>query len=48
MDRVICARVDEAVTRELDLLGRQLKTSKKAGLEEAIRRHAGSVATGWR
>jgi hypothetical protein len=43
MDKVISARIDEGVARELDLLARQLKTSKKAVLEEAIRRYADSL-----
>ena len=43
MDRVISARIDEGVARELDLLARHLKISKKAVLEEAIRRYAAGL-----
>ncbi|WP_446008463.1 ribbon-helix-helix protein, CopG family [Candidatus Electrothrix sp.] len=37
MDKVFSARVDEAVIRQIDLLTRELKTSKKAIIESAIR-----------
>jgi predicted transcriptional regulator len=36
MDKILSARVDEAVLRKLGLLAARLKTTKKAIIEEAI------------
>lgn len=37
MDKVLSARVDETVIRQIGLLARELKTTKKAIIESAIR-----------
>jgi len=37
MDKVLSARVDEAVIRQIGLLARELKTTKKAIIESAVR-----------
>ena len=44
MDRVLSARVDEAVYQRIGLLARELGTSKKAVIERAIRELAERVA----
>jgi len=43
MDRIISARIDEAVIERIGLLATQLKKSKKAVIEEAIRRYADTI-----
>ena len=43
MDKILSARVDEAVLRRLDLLARQLGTSKKSILERAILQFADQI-----
>jgi len=43
MDKILSARVDESVVHLLGLLSRQLKKSKKAILEAAIRSYAETV-----
>ncbi|MGB5685126.1 MAG: hypothetical protein WBM35_04895 [Candidatus Electrothrix sp.] len=37
MDKVLSARVDEAIIRQIGLLARELKTTKKAIIESAVR-----------
>lgn len=37
MDKVFSARVDEAIIRQIGLLARELKTTKKAIIESAVR-----------
>ena len=43
MDRILSARVDEAVHRQIGLLAKRLKTSKKAIIERAILAYAAQV-----
>jgi len=43
MDKILSARVDESVVHLLGLLSRQMKKSKKAVLEAAIRSYAENV-----
>ncbi len=43
MDKVLSARVDEAVLRRLNLLARELGASKKSILEKAILQYAETV-----
>mgnify|MGYP000595301952 CR=1 FL=1 len=44
MDTVLSARVDESVARKITELSKQLKTTKKAVIEQAIEAFAASVA----
>lgn len=37
MDKILSARIDEAVIRQIGLLARELKTTKKAVIENAVR-----------
>ena len=37
MDKILSARIDEAVIRQIGLLARELKTTKKAIIESAVR-----------
>ena len=46
MDKVISARIDESVARRITALARQLHTSKKRVIEEAIRTFAATVEEG--
>ena len=46
MDKVLSARVDEAVLNEMDRLTRRLRISKRQFLEEAIRLRAQQVEAG--
>jgi predicted transcriptional regulator len=39
MDKVLSARVDEAVIRKIDALAKQMGTSKKAVIEEAVQQY---------
>jgi predicted transcriptional regulator len=43
MDRILSARVDEAVHRQIGLLARKLGTSKKAVIERAVTELAASL-----
>ena len=43
MDRVLSARVDEAVLRRIGSLARRLGTSKKSVIENAIRAYADEI-----
>lgn len=43
MDKILSARLDEAVVSQLHWLAQRLKTSKKNVLEKAIRHYAGEV-----
>ena len=40
MDKILSARIDEAVIRQIGLLARELKTTKKAIIENAVRLYA--------
>ena len=46
MDKVLSARVDEAVIRKIDALAKQMGTSKKAVIEEAVRQYGERVQLG--
>lgn len=37
MDKILSARIDEAVIRQIGLLARELRTTKKAVIESAVR-----------
>ena len=37
MDKILSARIDEAVIQQIGLLARELKTTKKAIIESAVR-----------
>jgi len=37
MDKILSARIDEAVIRQIGLLARELKTTKKAVIESAVK-----------
>jgi hypothetical protein len=43
MDRILSARVDEAVLKQIGLLARKLGTSKKAVIERAVAELAASL-----
>jgi predicted transcriptional regulator len=43
MDKIMSARMDEAVIRHLDMLAKKLGTSKKAVLENAVRYYAEKI-----
>ena len=43
MDKIFSARVDEGLVRRIGLLARQLGTSKKQVIENAIRDYADSI-----
>ncbi len=43
MDKIFSARMDEAVIREVALIAEQLKTTKKAVVEEAVRAYGDRV-----
>jgi hypothetical protein len=45
MDKIFSARVDEAVIRRIGSLARQLKTSKKRVLEDAVKWYAEKMET---
>jgi hypothetical protein len=45
MDKVLSARVDEAVVRQIGLLAHQLRTSRKRILEGAVRLYAQSLSS---
>ena len=43
MDKILSARVDEAVIQQVGLLARELKTSKKAVIEAAVRLYSEQI-----
>jgi uncharacterized protein (DUF2235 family) len=43
MDKIMSARVDEAVIRRIGMLAKQLNMSKKAVIESAIQKYAQQV-----
>lgn len=45
MDKILSARVDDSVIRRIGSLARQLRTSKKRIIEEAIEMYAVKVET---
>jgi predicted transcriptional regulator len=45
MDKVLSARIDESVLRRIELLARELGTTKKAVIENAIRLYADRLET---
>jgi predicted transcriptional regulator len=46
MDKVLSARVDEAVIRKIDALAKQMGTSKKAVIEEAVHQYGERAQVG--
>jgi hypothetical protein len=46
MDKILSARVDESVTHKIGALARQMGTTKKAVIEEAIRLYDEKVRSG--
>ncbi len=45
MDKIMSARIDEAVIQHIGMLAKRLGTSKKAVLENAIRYYAEKIET---
>ena len=45
MDKILSARVSDSVIRRIGSLSRQLRTSKKRIIEEAIEMYAGKIET---
>ena len=43
MDKILSARVDESVIQQVGLLARELKTSKKAVIEAAVRLYSEQI-----
>jgi hypothetical protein len=46
MDKILSARVDEAVIHKIGALARQMGTTKKAVIEEAVRWYGEKVQSG--
>ena len=46
MDKILSARVDESIIRRIGVLARQIGTTKKAVIEEAVRVYAEKVQSG--
>jgi predicted transcriptional regulator len=44
MDKILSARIDEAVIRQIALLARELNTTKKAVIESAVKLKKSSPA----